>query len=432
MSGRTRNAARIGSVFVSVTLLSAAIAGTSRSAQATDIAATNAAPPVGAALLIGNGKPAALPGLPGCEPALHGLGDRLRSQGDTVTEIMDAPGPTLRAAIGSFAGRLPSSGRVLVAYCGYAMADTDKLFLLPADAAITGPADLPRQAIIARTVSRILSAHASMFLAELHAPPSTGPGATSMQSAIQSLREETAPGTRLSIAVEPTPAGAPLIEAFTSTVSASRDWTSIPAAGTSVPPDATTADDKSGAPSAKADDQPPVGEKSADAKTGDAQPADAEPADAKPANAQPTDAQATLAAAAVPPAEDASTPGHKNLDGTGGDASAPPPGSSPINLAPPRRAPRPVVAADANTGSETVRRIQSALARRGLMKGAITGHDDQDTQKAVSAYQSSLNHPTTGFLTYTELNSLESKFITSTLPATAQPPASSSNAGDSQ
>ena len=413
MTGRTRNPVWFGSVVASAALLSLATPGASRSAlAAADVPPGNAAIPAastGAALLIGNGKSVALPALPDCEPALRSLGDRLRSQGDDVTEIVDAPGPALRAAIGSFAGRLPSSGRVMVAYCGYAMADTDKLFLLPADAAITGPADLPRQAIIARTVARILSAHSSMFLAELHAPPSADTGATSLQSAIQSLREETAPDTRLSIAVDPTPAGAPLIEAFTSTVSASKDWASIPAAAASTPPAANTPDapgDKTDAkPAAGSDDQASGGDK-------------------------PTDAQATLAAAAVPPpAKGSPKAAHAGQDATGGDASAMPPtspsGSSPINLAPPRKAPRPAVASvpDGDTGSATVRRIQSALARRGLMKGAITGHDDQDTQKAVSAYQSSLNHPATGFLTYPEMNALESRFITSTLPASAPIPA---------
>ncbi|MGI4745059.1 MAG: peptidoglycan-binding domain-containing protein [Janthinobacterium lividum] len=410
---RTRNLVRFGSVAVSAALLSLATPCGNRTAYAaTAVPAT----PTGAAFLIGNGKSIGLPALPDCEPALRSLGDRLRRQGDDVTEIMDAPGPALRAAIGSFAGRLPSSGRVLVAYCGYAMADTDKLFLLPADAAITGPADLPRQAIIARTVSRILSAHSSMFLAELYAPPSVDKGTTVLQSAIQSLREETAPDTRLSIAVNSTPAGAPLIEAFTSTVSASKDWASIPAAGASAPPVATAPDAAVAKPDANAatgsDDQPPAGDK-------------------------PTDAQATLAAAAVPPPANGSLKtAHTSQDATGGNASAvspaSPSGSSPINLAPPRKAPRPVVVSlpDGDTGSATVRRIQSALARHGLMKGAITGHDDQDTQKAVSAYQSSLNHPATGFLTYPEMNALESKFITSTLPAPASP--STADAGDSK
>ena len=395
-----------------------------------------AAVSTGSALLIGNGRSVSLPGLPDCEPALRDLGDRLRGQGDDVTEVMDAPGPALRAAIGRFAADLSLSGQVVVAYCGYAMADADKLFLLPADAAIAQAADLPRQAVIARTVSRILARHPSLFVAELHVPPGNAKE-VDLASGIQSLREETAPGTHLAVTVEPAAAGAPLIGAFATAVSSSKDWRSFsgPAPGATTPPaapaPAAAADTNSAstAPSGPAPDAPPAAAPATpDHAAGPegAPAAGTAPDAAGPATpAAAADAPAATAGTAADAGAVAGTAGGSPPAGPGTPAAAGTPapgtpaavaaahpaagaaGSKPISLLPPRKPHvKPPVPVD-DGGSPTIRRIQVALVARGLMHGEITGHTDAETQHAVSTYQKSLGHPATGFLTYQEISGLE-------------------------
>ncbi|WP_419729089.1 peptidoglycan-binding protein [Lichenicola sp.] len=444
---------------LAATLLSPLIATATGAAQAADapVVPSASAASTGSALLIGNGRSASLPALPDCEPALRDLGDRLRGQGDDVTEVMDAPGPALRAAIGHFAADLSLSGHVVVAYCGYAMADADKLFLLPADVADVQPADLPRRALIARTVSRILARHASLFVAELHVPP--GPGnAAAVTSGIQSLREETAPDTHLAVALEPAAAGASLIGAFASAVSTSKDWHNFsePVAGATphpaaTPPAPTASTATSPAPSAagpspSAPTVPgPAGQADAAASPGVASSGSASPGTAGPGEATapatpgpdhsalPTKAGAAGSDAASAPtpgtsqgvpaatasahaADSAPSPAIPGTPATGTPVAStgphPAPGagdSKPISLVPPRKPHvRPPPPPD-DGGSPTIRRIQVALVARGLMKGDVTGHTDPATQGAVSAYQKSLGHPATGFLTYQEMSSLEPK-----------------------
>ena len=417
-----RRRMQLSATCLAAPLLWMTIATGSSSAWAAD-APSGFAVSTGSALLIGNGRSVSLPALPDCEPALRDLGNRLRGQGDDVTEVIDAPGPALRAAIGRFAADLPLSGQVVVAYCGYAMSDADKLFLLPADAAIAQAADLPRQAVIARTVSRILARHPSLFVAELHVSP--GANAASLASGIQSLREETTPDTHLAVAVESAAAGAPLIGAFSLAVSSSKDWsafsgeaadaTTPPAVTPSsaiaspattmrpipvTPPPAPSPPLQIAAGSAPAvvpvpePEYPPVPDGALEAKAGVAA------SDASPGT-PPT------AGKEAPPGPDASpTVGGSAAARTEQPATASP-GSTPISLPPPRKPhARPWVLPN-DGGSPIIRRIQMALVARRLMRGDITGHTDAATQAAVSTYQKSLGHPATGFLTYDEMSSLE-------------------------
>ena len=199
-------------------------------------ARADASGPAPSVLLIGNSGYATLPKLPGCVPAMHGLSDRLRARGANVSEQFDASGPSLRAAIGSFDVHLAGGQKAAIVYCGYVAADADKLFILPVGATSVQPADLPRQAIIARTLSRVLSGHDSILVAEMH----PAPGAPDLANAVQGLREASGMSTYLDLR---TVAGdaAPQIDAFNHTVERSAGWPYQAGAGTGTqPPQAAT------------------------------------------------------------------------------------------------------------------------------------------------------------------------------------------------
>lgn len=363
-------------------------------------------------LLIG-GKPA------GCEPALRTLGDRLHGQGsrgNNITMVLHPTGPKLRAALGRFAVELPPTGPVLVAYCGYAMADTDKLFLLPEDAAVTQPADLPHQAVLARAVLRILSTHDAIFVAELHMPAGGPSDAATLAPSIQSLREEMASGTHLDIEVAPSPDKAPLIRDFISRVSAAGDWNPLVASLDAPPPVATPepAASQDAPKPAVAGDLPGAAAVTApDASSADqsAPKAAASTAGARPSGAEPIDPAPTSADPAVAGSPRPSRPGlaagsDPSSIGDPADVKQPldPAGVKPLDPAAtdvqkPRRPVR--------RGSPVIRRIQVGLLAHGLLKGRVTGFADANTQAAVRAYQTSLNHPATGFMTYQEMLTLD-------------------------
>ena len=390
-----------------------------------------------AVLLIGNSGYTTLPKLPGCVPAMRSLADRLRAKGGDVSEQFDAAGPSLQAAIGSFAVHLAAGRKAAIVYCGYVAADADKLFLLPVGATTAQPADLPRQAIIARTLSRVLSGHDSILVAEMHPTP----GAPDLSNAVQGLREASAMSTYLDLrTVDGT--ATPEIDAFSRTVDRSAGWPYQAASGTgqpqaaatasggpaasSAPPSSTASVEPSSAPappeaagpatSAPADPVPaeparpePAAGKPGSGKSGPEKPVPGTPAPVKPASVKPAPARpvtdrtgpgkpaAVASAAGAPgdaavPAREPSSPAAPDAD----KAAAP----KPATPKPPRDA--------ANTpgGSPSIRRLQVSLLALGYYNHQIDGLASPATQQAVRAYQRSLKHPETGFLTYAESTEL--------------------------
>ncbi len=445
-------------------------------------ARADASGPAPSVLLIGNSGYATLPKLPGCLPAMRTLSDRLRAKGANVSEQFDASGPSLRAAIGSFDVHLAQGQKAAIVYCGYVAADADKLFILPVGASSVQPADLPRQAIIARTLSRVLSGHDSILVAEMH----PAPGAPDLANAVQGLREASGMSTYLDLRTVAGD-GSPQIDAFNRTVERSAGWPYQAAAGTgteppqdatasapaaapatataSATPDAATAapggsgSTASGGPATPSD--PAAGEASS-ASSGTpgstavpatveaAKPVPASSPSAKPASDDPGGAGPETAAssaglatgsgttrpgaskpeiskpeAARPrPAKidtaktDAAKPDAAKPDGTKPDGTKPD-GTKPDSTKPstpdvagsspstPRSQKPPQVAAqDAQPGSPSIRHLQVSLLALGYYNNKIDGMATPATQAAVRAYQRSLKHPETGFLTYGESTEL--------------------------
>ncbi len=392
-------------------------------------ARADASGPAASVLLIANSGYAALPKLPGCVPAMRSLSDRLRAKGANVSEQFDAAGPSLRAAIGSFDLHLAQGQKAAIVYCGYVAADADKLFILPVGATSVQPADLPRQAIIARTLSRVLSGHDAVLVAEMH----PAPGAPDLANAVQGLREASAMSTYLDLRTVDG-AGSPQIDAFAGTVDRSAGWPyqAGAATGTQQPqatasakpdaaagptrPDATTVPPKresgsTGPASAAAPAVPAAGETSS-ASSGASASGAAPPAveAAKPVPATPVPAR-TVAAKPVParPAAVASSTGTATGTGTpkpGPFRSGTPDEAGSSGFATPNQKRPQVAASDALTGSPSIRHLQVSLLALGFYNNKIDGFASPATQAAVRAYQKSLKHPETGFLTYGESKEL--------------------------
>ncbi len=429
--------------------------------------------PAAAVLMIGNSGYATLPKLPGCVPAMRSLSERLRAKGADVSEQFDAPGPSLQAAIGSFAVHLAAGQKAAIVYCGYVAADADKLFILPVGTATVQPADLPRQAIVARTLSRVLSGHDSVLVAEMH----PAPGAPDLANAVQGLREASAMSTYLDLRTVDG-AGSPQIDAFSRTVERSAGWPYQAGAGTGTDqPPATTAsaapDATAGATGQATTPAPTEPDAAGSAKpeaAGSAAPPGPSPVPAGPASSSsgaPASPPVVGAAGPVPadhaaaaPAPARSVPGRTVpakpvAAGPAPDRSAPgspvPDRPAPDRPAPDRPVPaRPVAVAssagsatgsgttrpgtskpaappaadpsmsrtadqkrsqgapgDAQTGSPSIRRLQVSLLALGYYNSRIDGLASPATQAAVRAYQRSLKHPETGFLTYGESTELE-------------------------
>ncbi len=388
--------------------------------------------PAAAVLLIGNSDYAALPKLPGCVPAMRSLADRLRAKGGDVAEQFDVAGPSLQAAIGSFAVHLPAGRKAAIVYCGYVAADADKLFLLPVGATTAQPADLPRQAIIARTLSRVLSGHDSILVAEMHPTP----GAPSLSNAVQGLREASAMSTYLDLrTVDGT--ATPEIDAFARTVDRSAGWPYQAASGTGQPQGVATA----GGPAAPTTPPPSPSTEPSSAPSAPAPPEAAGPTTPAPANAVPAAPARPDPAAGEPgrgkagpktpapekpvpgkpaptrPAADGTAPGQPAAvasAGASGDGAASARGSSSPAApdadkaaAPKPAAPKPPrVKAGTPGGSPSIRRLQVSLLALGYYNHQIDGLASPATQQAVRAYQRSLKHPETGFLTYAESSEL--------------------------
>ena len=451
-------------------------------------ARADASGPAPSVLLIGNSGYAALPKLPGCLPAMRALSGRLRAKGANVSEQFDASGPSLRAAIGSFDVHLAGGQKAAIVYCGYVAADADKLFILPVGATSVQPADLPRQAIIARTLSRVLSGHDSILVAEMH----PAPGAPDLANAVQGLREASAMSTYLDLRTVAGD-GSPQIDAFNRTVERSAGWPYQAGAGTGTEPpqDATAAAPAAATASATASATPDAATGSAgtDAATaepggsgstasgGPATPSDpaageassgvpgstvvpptaeagkpvrASSPSAKPASDEPGRAEPETAASSAGPATGSGTtrpgaskpetskpetskpeasrprpakidpaktdiaktgaakPDGTKPDGTKLDGTKPGTpdvaGSSPST--PRNQKPPQVAAQDAQPGSPSIRHLQVSLLALGYYNNRIDGQATPATQAAVRAYQRSLKHPETGFLTYGESTEL--------------------------
>ena len=417
--------------------------------------------PAPSVLLIGNSGYAALPKLPGCLPAMHALSDRLRAKGANVSEQFDASGPSLRAAIGSFDVHLAQGQKAAIVYCGYVAADADKLFILPVGATSVQPADLPRQAIIARTLSRVLSGHDSILVAEMH----PAPGAPDLANAVQGLREASGMSTYLDLRTVAGD-GAPQIDAFNQTVERSAGWPYQAGAGTGTEPlqaatgsatasatpdaatgpagtDAATAEPGGSGPAASSD---PAEEEASSASSGApasaavpptveaarpvparpfpdrivaAKPVPASSPSAKPASDKAGRAEPETAASSAGPATGsgtrpgASKPDTSKLDTPKPDVAKPDAakpgtpdaaGSSPTT--PRNQKPPQVAARDAQPGSPSIRHLQVSLLALGYYNNRIDGLASPATQAAVRAYQKSLKHPETGFLTYGESTEL--------------------------
>jgi Putative peptidoglycan binding domain len=118
-----------------------------------------AAPPAGAqlareALVIGNGSYASLPALSACLLSSHAVTAALRGLGFDVVEREDVSSGAADAAIGQFAQALAThpGAAAFVYTCGYATSFNDRLFLLPASAKITRPADVLTQGILVKSL----------------------------------------------------------------------------------------------------------------------------------------------------------------------------------------------------------------------------------------------------------------------------------------
>lgn len=456
-------------------------------------ARADASGPAPSVLLIGNSGYTALPKLSGCLPAMRTLSGRLRAKGANVSEQFDASGPSLRAAIGSFDVHLAQGQKAAIVYCGYVAADADKLFILPVGATSVQPADLPRQAIIARTLSRVLSGHDSLLVAEMH----PAPGAPDLANAVQGLREASGMSTYLDLRTVAGD-GSPQIDAFNHTVERSAGWPYQAGAGTGTEPpqaamasatasatpdaatgsagtDAATAEPGgrgSTAPGSPATPSGPAEGEASSASSGApastampptvqaarpvparpfpdrivaAKPVPASSPSAKPASDKAGRAEPETAASSAGPATGsgttrpgASKPDTSKLDTSKPEASRPQPSrtdtakadaskpdaakpdvakpdvansgtpdaaasspTTPRNQKPPQ-----VAARDAQPGSPSIRHLQVSLLALGYYNNRIDGLASPATQAAVRAYQKSLKHPQTGFLTYGESTEL--------------------------
>ncbi|KAA5612733.1 peptidoglycan-binding protein [Rhodovastum atsumiense] len=127
----------------------------------------------GIALLIGNDVYAGHPQHSGCRPAVQALRERLRQDGFTVMERLDAPAVALRAALDDFAAQRADggTGAALIYVCGAAAAEGQRLFVLPADTDLQKPLRPETQGIIVQALLNALDGSGGTLVAELGLPP---------------------------------------------------------------------------------------------------------------------------------------------------------------------------------------------------------------------------------------------------------------------
>jgi hypothetical protein len=145
------------------------------------------------ALVIGNGNYTSMPPLPGCLLSAHATAAALRNLGFNVTEREDASSGGTDAAIGEFSKLLAASpGAVAVVYlCAYAIGFNDRPFVLPVTAAVTRPADVLTQGVLAKSLlDALVRSGAGLALLALDLVPT--PGATTV-SGLDALLQATLP-----------------------------------------------------------------------------------------------------------------------------------------------------------------------------------------------------------------------------------------------
>jgi len=179
------------------------------------------------ALVIGSSAYTAYPELDPCRASAGSLSGALRRAGFQVTERLNPSNGQMGAAISAFAeavSRAPDT--IAVGYvCGYAVALDNRLFLLPASAALARDTDVLSQGIVGRMFVSALArsgARSGLILIDIQALPGATAGLP-----LASLVDATKLGGMGFAAVQsvgPVPAGTTDLAAAAAAVAAGNDW----------------------------------------------------------------------------------------------------------------------------------------------------------------------------------------------------------------
>ena len=299
----------------------------------------------GQALVIGIGQYAGQSTLPSCSRSAHAVSARLRQLGFTVDEAVDASAATLRETLAAFAGHATSAGTSPVAYvCAEADPLDQRVFLLPADVDLQQPLHPETQGIVVKALFNAFTATNGTVIAEF------GLGSGKPGAVAEAVRAMLPSGVHLALAVgDGRQTGVLGIRLADAATPLEQGWFGL-----------ATALQRQHDPSGST--------------------------------------VTTFVPFPVPPAPLA--------------PPAPPPPPPVLPAPEPRPVPhharppvvsRPHKPAAAQRASDKVRRLQTALARRGFYQGTPDGIADAWMVNAVRQYQTSLGDQTTGRLTQAEI-----------------------------
>jgi hypothetical protein len=404
MTLRAINAKRPGRAARAATVLALSLW-----AAALQPAAAQAAPG-GFALVIGEELYNGAPRHTSCGQTAHDVANRLRQAG-VVTEALTNPtSVALRDGLDNFAAQLSGapSGTTLIYVCSTALADHERLFLLPSDVALDQPVQPETQGVVVQALLNTLAGTGGTLFADLELLKDGR-----VESGAALLRDRLPPGLHLAISAGQDSHVGALGEAISGGrigVGAETNWNEMVVGIGALPHSAGTllTLPARGAPQPQAP-LAPAGQ-AAGPPAAARPPAPAQAIAPAPA---PTETRARRGAVPVASVQAAPLPGSPPLPAaaqTPGQAKPPAPssfGPAPSGLAsaqaaaypgqPPREAPRPFARSD------RVARLQSAMIGQGIYTGPVDGVMNERTRSGIRAWQGRLGDPRTGTLTQMEV-----------------------------
>ena len=387
------------------------------------------------ALVIGESSYVHEPELPSCRQLASRLASQLRQQGYDVAEVIDGSAAILRGAVEGFAERVgnTAAAEAMLYVCGSAVATGTRLFLLPVDADIRRPTELPTQAVLLKTFMRAATGSNAaagpnvMFSGELSLRHGTD-----VAAAFKAIGETRSDRLHLALTAGEQGSGGAIAEAvikagpdlalhwadFVAALSARLEKTGGGATTVFLPPMPDMAASSGEHPVPAGSPPQPGDPKSPQAGSGQSVPAAAATTSAAPQAAVgqaqlggvdiQVDALRSPAEIAPAPSVPVPPPAAPSLappsSAVAVSSATPPPFSAarPDHLA--VAAPKPIAPTSARMGSalRTIR-IKSALLARGFYVGPINAVEDASMQAAIRSFQKSRGDQTTGRLTAAEI-----------------------------
>ena len=322
-------------------------------------------------LIIGNGHTEGSSTiLPSCSETAHRLSGQLKSQNYNVFEVLNPSSVELRVSLSGFARHVDNK-RPVIAYCGMAWVQNDRIFLSRDEQ----KSDLLRNAVVADSLIRAADKQNGFVFLELHPVPGQS---QELSRAVALLKSRTDTSPSLTATIVQSPAADPVIDELTSAMQPGWQWNNLanlthdnglnqksnPAPDTTIP-----------SPSA-ASPVPPL----------------QAPLPSVPDSQDPAPTHSSVTATDTSTVKEVSpSPSAAVNNNTSQQPTAVTPPSPP----PVKKENTQVVKAR----EKAVRQLQVNLLARGYYSGVINGIKTPETINAIKKFQKSMHAPQTGNLT---------------------------------